>query len=89
MRLSPGARWDDGWLNLCLIPARSRLGILLAFPRLLRGTFPTQPGVIYRQGRSMEIDCEPPALLQCDGTAMGGTPALLHIRPSALSIAIP
>jgi len=89
MRLSPGARWDDGWLDLCLIPERSRLGILQAFPKLLRGTFPSEPGVVYRRGRSLEVRCEPPALVQCDGTAMGSTPATFRIRPAALSIAGP
>ena len=87
MRIAPGARIDDARLNLCLIGAKGRCEILRNFHRLLRGTFPSQPGVLYTEGAALEILGDTPLPLQIDGSPAGVTPVRCRIRPGALRLA--
>lgn len=89
MRLSPGARMDDGRLELCLIEGLSRLEVLGRFPQLLRGTFPGHPKVRYFPGRELEIQSDPPVPLALDGDVVGQTPATFRLLPGALRIVTP
>lgn len=89
MRLSPGARMDDGRLELCLIEALSRLEVLWRFPQLVRGTFPGHPKVRYFPGRELEIQSDPPVPLALDGDVVGQTPATFRLLPGALRIVTP
>lgn len=89
MRLSPGARWDDGELDFCLISAMGRLETAWHFPKLLRGTFATHPKVRYFRGRSLEIETDTPMDLQLDGEHLGCTPATFQLRPAALRVLHP
>lgn len=89
MRLSPGARLDDGWLELCWIEALSRTEVLRHFPRLLRGTFPGHPRVRYQPGRELRVDAPAPVPLALDGDVVGTTPALFRVRPGALRVVAP
>lgn len=86
MRLSPGARMDDGQLELCRIEALGRLEVLRCFPMLLRGTFPRHPKVRYFQGREMTVVSEPALPLALDGDVVGQTPATLRVRAGALRV---
>jgi diacylglycerol kinase (ATP) len=89
MHLAPGARMDDGQLELCLIPMKHRFEILWNFPKLLRGTFPKHPTVHYQQGRTLDIQATPPAPVQIDGSMVGHTPASFALRPAALNVLAP
>ncbi len=89
MRLSPGARLNDGQLELCLIGALSRLEIVRNFPRLLRGTFPGHPQVSYQPGRELVIESDQPQPLALDGDVAGATPARLRVLPGALRVIAP
>lgn len=89
MRLSPGARMDDGRIEFCLIEALGRLEVLWRFPQLMRGTFPGHPKVRYFPGRELEIESDPPVSLALDGDVVGQTPATFHILPRALRVLIP
>jgi diacylglycerol kinase (ATP) len=89
MHLAPGARMDDGQLDLCLIPIKRRVEILWNFPRLVRGTFPRHPEVIYRAGRRLQIWSEPASAVQIDGTEVGVTPASFELRAQAISVLVP
>ncbi len=86
MRLSPGARMDDGLLNLCLIRAMRRLETLRCFPRLLRGTHVTHPKATYFSGRCLRVETDPPVELQLDGDLVGTTPATFRVEPAALRV---
>lgn len=86
MHLSPGARWDDGQLDLCLVQAMSRLAAAAHFPKLVRGTFVGHPRVRYFRGTRLTVDADPPVPLQLDGDLAGSTPATFTIRPGCLPV---
>jgi YegS/Rv2252/BmrU family lipid kinase len=86
MRLSPGARPDDGQLDLCLIESLGRWETLWRFPSLLRGTHVRHPGVHYFRGPRLRVETDPPGPLQLDGELVGQTPADFQILPAALSL---
>ena len=86
MRLSPGARMDDGQLELCRIEALGRIEVLRCFPMLLRGTFPRHPKVRYFKGRELAVVSEPAMALALDGDVVGQTPATFRVRAGVLRV---
>jgi YegS/Rv2252/BmrU family lipid kinase len=86
MRLSPGARPDDGELNVSIVPARSRIGMLKLFSMIASGAHVEAPGVLYFKATGIRVRSEPPALLDLDGDLLGTTPATFTLVPSAVRI---
>ena len=89
MRLSPGARLDDGRLEFCLIQALSRLEALRCFPMLVRGTFPCHPKVRYFGGQELSVSADTPAPLALDGDVLARTPATFRVLAGALRVLAP
>jgi len=89
MRLSPGARCDDGLLDLCLIEAMSGLATAWHFPKLLRGTFVGHPCARYFRSTQVSLDADGHLPLQLDGDLIGSTPARFVVRPGCLPILTP
>ncbi len=86
---SPGARPDDGRLELCLIHWPGRLEVLRCLPRLWRGTFPGHPAVRDFSGTELEVAATTPAPVSLDGDVVGAAPVSLRVRPGALRVLIP
>lgn len=86
MRLSPGASFTDGLMNISVIEAFSRFSILQNFPKLLRGTHVEHPAVTYFTGREISMEAEPPMPIQIDGELWGETPARFRVCPGALRV---
>jgi YegS/Rv2252/BmrU family lipid kinase len=86
MRLSPGASFTDGLINLSIIEAFSRFGILQNFPKLLRGTHIEHPAVTYFTGKEISMEAQPAMPIQIDGELWGETPARFRVRPRALKV---
>jgi YegS/Rv2252/BmrU family lipid kinase len=89
LRLSPGARYDDGQFDVLLVDAMSRLAAAYNFPRLVRGTFTADRRVRYFRGEWLTIETERPEPLQLDGDGVGRTPATLRLRPGCLTVRVP
>ena len=88
MRISPGARPDDGLLNISLVDALGRLQIVRRFPSILSGRYVEDERVDYFTGKRLEIDAVPPAELQADGDIIGTTPATIELLPCALQLVV-
>ncbi|MHB9024164.1 MAG: diacylglycerol/lipid kinase family protein [Armatimonadota bacterium] len=89
MRLSPGARMDDGMLNISIVEELGRLEIIRSFPKLLAGTHDALPFVQYFPATSMTIEADPALEIAVDGDLFGQTPAEFRVCPGALTLHVP
>ena len=87
MRIAPGARTDDGELNITIFPVKSKLRMITRLlPKVATGEHIQEPGVSYFPAKSVEIDSDPPAILELDGDIFGTTPATFTVCPGALRV---
>jgi diacylglycerol kinase (ATP) len=86
--LSPGARVDDGQLDLCIIGDIGRARLVLEFPRIFAGTHGGRPGVVLAQSPWVRIETPGGARPVClDGElARHATPAELVCERAAVSV---
>jgi YegS/Rv2252/BmrU family lipid kinase len=88
MHFSPGARLDDGLLNISLIDAVGRLATLRQFFRLLKGTHVHHPKVRYFTGTSLAVETDPSVPIQIDGDHFCQTPATFRVRPGGVPVLV-
>lgn len=84
LRVLPNARFDDGLLDLCVLPSATRMGRFGQALRVLFRTHLRTPGVVYRQGQRFRITSPDPVRLQVDGEVGGFVPADIETRPGAV-----
>jgi diacylglycerol kinase (ATP) len=87
--LGPDVRADDGLLDVCMFAPRSLTDAVRIMWRLLRRDFSPHPYMIYRRGRHIEIDTDPPRAVQADGEMVGMTPMAMAVEPLAAHLLIP
>jgi YegS/Rv2252/BmrU family lipid kinase len=87
--IAPGARVDDGLLDLVVLEERSRLRTIVNLPRLFTGTVQRVPGcTITRVDRAM-IESDRPMTFHVDGEPVaGGTSLRLRVHPGALYVSV-
>ena len=87
--IAPGARVDDGLLNLVIVEERSRLTTLAQVPRLFRGTIGQSPDCTIREIAEASVSCETPMTYHVDGEPIvGGTTATVRVLPGVLTVAV-
>jgi YegS/Rv2252/BmrU family lipid kinase len=87
--IAPGARVDDGLLDLVVVAERSRLQTLLGLPRLFNGTVNKVPGCSIRRVNKATIQSDRPMTFHVDGEPVaGGTILRLRIHPAALNVCV-
>lgn len=84
MRLAPGARLDNGWLDLVTVAPLGAGAALAKLPRLFNGRLSGDPAFTVTHCRSATIVSEPPCGVELDGEPAGSTPVTLQLLPSAL-----
>lgn len=90
MRTAPGARMDDGELDVTIVPSRSRPSLLFKLlPKAPSGDHVEDPSIQYFPARRIEVESDPPADLEIDGNPFGQTPATLTVCPRAVRIVCP
>lgn len=82
-RICRQARWNDGMLDLCIYPCRSRPKLVLHALQTVRGCHDRWEGTIYRKCRQIRIDGGRDVPLEIDGDPAGHLPAEYDILPSA------
>jgi len=87
--IAPGARVDDGLLDLVVIEERSRVGTILRLPRLFQGTVDRAAGCSLRRVSVATIESDQPMDFHVDGEPVkGGTSLHVRVRPGALCLAV-
>jgi diacylglycerol kinase family enzyme len=89
MHVGKGARLDDGLLHVVEAGGVSRLGAMLQWPSLYRGTLYGVRGVRVDAARSVTITGERGVLVDCDGELAGRLPATYRMIPAALDVCVP
>ena len=90
MHIAPGARLDDGELDMCLVGDLSRRGALRQLPGLYRGAHVRHPAVSMTRLCAVElepIDGDVPVHL--DGEPFGSLPLRIEVLPAGLMVAMP
>jgi diacylglycerol kinase (ATP) len=89
-RIAPGARIDDGLLDLVVVEERSRLGTLCRIPWLFSGTIDRLQNCTLRRIAEATITTGAPMTFHVDGEPIvGGTVLQVRVHPGAVSIAAP
>ncbi len=90
MCVAPGASTEDGELNITVYPANSKFTMITKlFPKVPSGDQIKEPGVTYFLAKKIELNSDPPAILDLDGDVFGTTPARFAVCPGMLQIMTP
>ncbi|MDQ4007329.1 MAG: diacylglycerol kinase family lipid kinase [Actinomycetota bacterium] len=95
MKIAPSASVDDGLLDVVVIEATTRRGLIRALPQVYDGTHVDRPEVHVLRGRSVEVSGTPGVPVGGDGEPLGnlprdpGSPAAVDLVPGALSLLLP
>lgn len=88
-RIAPGARVDDGELDLVVMEEQSRFATLCGMPRLFNGTVERVRGCTIRRIRDATIESDQPMTYHVDGEPVqGGTSLRVRVHPGALMVAV-
>jgi diacylglycerol kinase (ATP) len=85
----PGIRFDDGVLDACFYSPRNLRDATRIMWRLLRREFASDDAMVYRSGRHILVETDPPRLAQADGELLGMTPLEIEIAPRAVRLLVP
>jgi YegS/Rv2252/BmrU family lipid kinase len=88
-RIAPGAKVDDGELDLVTFEERSRFRTLCALPRLFNGTANRIAGCTTTRLQQVTISADAPLTFHVDGEpVLGGTTLRARVHPAALRVAV-
>ncbi len=80
----PLARSDDGLLDICILPCRSRADLFNWALLAAAGEHLQAEGAIYQRGRHVHVTSESPLPAQMDGDPGGHTPVTIDLLPFKL-----
>jgi YegS/Rv2252/BmrU family lipid kinase len=87
MHIAPEARFDDGLLDIVLVPDVPKRTLLAKLPLLYAGKHLHDPVGRFLRGRVIVAEAAPgTVLLDIDGEALGSLPARIEVMPGALGV---
>jgi diacylglycerol kinase (ATP) len=86
MKIAPGARLDDGKLEVCVIHDIDKRKLFCMFPTVYFGRHLNIAEVEYFQTESLELETEGPIEVYADGEYVCRTPVAVGVAPGALRI---
>lgn len=88
LRITEGARLDDGLVDVAIIGAMRRSRLVRVFPRLYTGTVRDIPEYQHHRVRSVTVDA-PGIVAYADGERLGPLPLTVTADPDALHVLAP
>jgi YegS/Rv2252/BmrU family lipid kinase len=89
MQLVPGAKLDDGLLDIVLTAESSKAHFLACLPKVFRGTHVTDPALTFLQAREVAFHADRPFTAFADGDPIAELPATIRVIPRALRVLAP
>ena len=89
MKIAPGARVDDGCLDICLVAKVSKPTLLYNLTQIFSGRHLRCAAVSMHRVKKLTVDADPPQPLLIDGEVAGTTPATVTLLPGALPFLVP
>lgn len=89
MRIAPMAQIDDGWLDVCIVKAVSKVEFVRVFPRVFTGTHITHPCFVMFKAKRIRVESNPAVPVLVDGDVRGTTPVEFIAHPSAIQVILP
>jgi diacylglycerol kinase (ATP) len=89
MKIAPGARMDDGQLDVCTVGAMSPFRLFRLFPSVYFGRHLGVREVIYSKARHIRVRTGRPLDVYADGEYVCTTPVELAVANGALRVIIP
>jgi diacylglycerol kinase (ATP) len=85
MQVAPGARADDGELDLFVVSPLSAPAFLTVFPKVFRGTHVGHPAVELSRARSVRLG-GPGVVVYADGERIAEGAVSISVVPRALAV---
>jgi diacylglycerol kinase (ATP) len=79
-RIVPRAIPDDGWMDVLLIPPRSRIRMIALLLRVLRGRHTADSDLTFRRASHLRIDCSPALAVHADGEVLSTAAERIEIE---------
>ncbi|MCF6409453.1 diacylglycerol/lipid kinase family protein [Pseudalkalibacillus salsuginis] len=86
MRISPAAKPDDGWLDVCIVSNLKRWELLKLFPQVYKGDHIDYHCVETFRCKEVQVESEVPSIVHADGEILGKTPLTIRNRQKSLYI---
>ena len=87
--LAPGAKPDDGWIDVVAVRKLARVRLAGLAPAVLAGRHLASPHIVHRRVRRVEVEAGPGFWINVDGEIWREGSARLAVRPAALSFLRP
>jgi diacylglycerol kinase (ATP) len=87
--IAPGARLDDGRLEICVVSAMAKSRLLRLFPSVYSGRHVNIPEVRYFPAERLRIETENPSEVCADGEYVCDTPVEVTVERAALKVIVP
>jgi diacylglycerol kinase (ATP) len=88
MRIAPGARTDDGRIDVCVVGNISRMTAIRQLPNLYRGTHVSHAAVTLHGGASLTVEGDGDTRVHLDGEPFGGLPLSVVLHAGVLRVAV-
>ncbi len=88
-RVTPGARIDDGELNVLLFKKRSLPDVLRLLLAVLTGTLPAMRDVAVYRDKAVHLSSRRRIYMQTDGDKISDREAYIGVRPRFLAVRVP
>ncbi len=89
VKITPEAKPDDGVLDICILPSRSKMDYFRFAMLGVLGWHRHHPEVVVAQIRSAHISSHPPVPTQMDGEPSPPTPVTVQVLPLAIPVILP
>lgn len=88
MKICPGARFNDGILDVCVVHNLSLLKLLALFISVFWGGHVKVEGVAQFRGKEISVATKRPVAIHADGEFKGTTPVCIAVNPASVPLKI-